>query len=163
MLLLSMLCFMVVHFGMPDDTPPTPQPQPAPLPESKPVTQIVGEWQAIEAKRPGGRMAMIEEALELGRTPKVRVGEGERMLLDILTSIYRNNQQYHAEMGILISALAAAEAERDALRAALGEYANPERYDADGVMWLEDEGDVDGETWRPDRGEVARAALGAQS
>ncbi|MDR6218604.1 hypothetical protein [Deinococcus soli (ex Cha et al. 2016)] len=72
----------------------------APHDPQKTAAQITLEWQAIETKRPGGRIPKMDRVLA---TASLHLTPNEQDLLDMLGAIYRSNQQYHQEMGVLIA------------------------------------------------------------
>lgn len=72
----------------------------ADAPPQKTAAQITQEWQAIETKRPGGRIPNMDRVLA---TPGVNLTPNEQDLLEMLGAVYRSNQEYHQEMGVLIA------------------------------------------------------------
>lgn len=83
---------------------------------SKSVEQIEQDWRAIEAKLSDERLHNI------GNVPQEMTGEAtdeEERLLEIIDVLNDVVAGYHNEMGVLLNALTAAQAERGRLRHAL--------------------------------------------
>ncbi len=83
--------------------------------QPKSIEQITAEWQMIEATRPGGSHPDVLTVLQ--ETAGLELPKSEKALLVGLRVLHDSVQQYHVEMGILLSLAA----ERDALKAALAE------------------------------------------
>lgn len=75
----------------------------------KPASQIRTEWEAIEAKRPGGNFSEVVSPL-ISRTKNL-TGR-ELQLIEVIKELHKTVVSYHVEMGVLLDELALIETAR---------------------------------------------------